>query len=248
MFSQSSNGIAQLWFHFGFKVLFRHDNPISSSESYGGPSGTVLKRAIRAGPSFLFEGQDHYYFYYYFFNKTRPHSYSLHTRVLLVLPTSFLTILSTKFVCNTCHQSLRKKSGQNHGMRVSSASPPPILNNFSIEQCFPALEQLMGKWRNHGCKIQLGINEYPCLFFQAVACTIPFRDSMIMWWWLSWSCDEWITCLQWSFFTVSSTNSRNYVFITIWKCVCFCWVFQGSYTCSKFTAMMYSNLFKAVFN
>ena len=51
----------------------------------------------------------------------------------------------TKFVCNTYHQSLRKKSGHNHGMRVSSASPPPILNSFSIEQCFPALEQLMGK-------------------------------------------------------------------------------------------------------
>ena len=92
MLSQSSNGIAQLWPHFGFKVLFRHDNPISSSESYGGPSGTVLKRAIRTGPSFLFEGQDHYY--YFFFNKTHPHSYSLHTRILLVLPTSFLTILS----------------------------------------------------------------------------------------------------------------------------------------------------------
>ena len=30
-------------------------------------------------------------------------------------------------------------------MRISSASPPPMSHNFSIEQCLPALEQLMGE-------------------------------------------------------------------------------------------------------
>ena len=92
----------------------------------------------------------------------------------------------TKFVCNTYHQSLRKKSGHNHGMRVSSASPPPILNSFSIEQCFPALEQLMGKWRNHSCKIQLlNLDNSWNDFFQAVTCTIGFIQGL-----KQWSCDD----------------------------------------------------------
>lgn len=42
-------------------------------------------------------------------------------------------------------QNLQRKRGQKQGMRISSASPPPMSHNFSIEQCLPALEQLMGE-------------------------------------------------------------------------------------------------------
>ena len=49
-----------------------------------------------------------------------------------------------KFSFCIFYQSLRKKRGQSQGMRISSASPPP-LPPFNLEQSLPALEQLMGE-------------------------------------------------------------------------------------------------------
>ena len=43
-------------------------------------------------------------------------------------------------------QSLQRRKGLHQGMRISSASPPPIFSTFNIEQSLPALQHIMGEW------------------------------------------------------------------------------------------------------
>ena len=85
MLSQSSNGIAQLWSTLDSRVSLGMITQSPPPNLMEGPQGPYSRELSELGPVSFTPSQF----------PSHPNSYSLHTRVLLVLPTSFLTILSS---------------------------------------------------------------------------------------------------------------------------------------------------------
>ena len=125
-------------------------------------------------------------------------------------------------------------------MRISSASPPPILNSFSLEQCFPALEQLMGKSRWRGREIQeTYLRVYGGVQWPNGQCARPWMISkcLIMYVVV-------VDSIQLLFEKGASAARSQGCW---WKSSPMQYLFLGSCACCQFTVLIRSNSYKAAF-